>query len=33
MDACSIFPQCVLAIIPLTEGMTDDVVTIACTGC
>ena len=25
MDACSIFPQCVLAIIPLIEGMTDDV--------
>lgn len=33
MDACSIFPQCVLAIILLIEGMTDDVVITACTGC
>ena len=32
MDACSIFPQCILAIIPLIEGVIA-VVTKACTGC
>ena len=32
MDACHPFPQCMLAIIPLMGGVTDVVVTRACTG-
>ena len=30
--ACHLFPQCMLAIIPLIGGVTDVVVTRACTG-
>ena len=32
MDACHVFPQCILAVIPLIGGVTDVVVTRACTG-
>ena len=31
MDACHLFSQCMLAIVPLIRGVTD-VVTTACTG-
>lgn len=30
LDACHLFPQCMLAVIPLIGGVTDVVVTIAC---
>ena len=33
MDACHIFPHCVLADIPLIGGVISIVVTRACTGC
>ena len=33
MDACHIFPQCVLAVIPLTVGVIGVVLTRAWTGC
>ena len=33
MDACHVFLQCVLAVIPLIGGVTGVVVTRACTGC
>ena len=33
MDACHIFPQCVLAVIPLIGGVIGLVVTRAFTGC
>ena len=32
VDACCLFPQCILAIIPLIGGVTGVVVTRACTG-
>ena len=32
MDACRLFPLCMLAIIPLLGGVTGFVVTRACTG-
>ena len=32
VDACHLFPQCMLAVIPLTGGVTDVVLTRACTG-
>ena len=32
IDICHFFPQCILAISPFIGGMTDVVVTIACTG-
>ena len=32
MDACCLFPQYMLAIIPLIGGVTGVVVTTACTG-
>ena len=31
MDACHLFPQCMLAVIPLIGDVTDVVVTRACT--
>ena len=33
MDDCHVFPQCVLALIPLIGGVIGVVVTRACTGC
>ena len=33
MDACHVFPQCVLAVIPLIGGVIGVVVTRACTVC
>ena len=32
IDVCHLFPQCMLTIIPLIGGVTDVVVTRACTG-
>ena len=32
MDACHVFPQCMLDVIPLIGGVTGVVVTRACTG-
>ena len=32
MDTCHFFPQCMLAVFPLTIDVTDIVVTRACTG-
>ena len=32
IDACHVFPQCMFVLIPLIGGVTDVVVTRACTG-
>ena len=32
MNVCHLFPQCMLAVIPLIGGVSDVVVTRACTG-
>lgn len=33
VDACHLYPQCMLTIISLTGDMTDGLMTSSCTGC